>query len=271
MADNTAISMIDSAIDDISRIRSFCQKRRVAQIKVKKHRILIKSITETWFSLYRQNIQTVLANQFLQDIDTKIIALRDLTDRYIAPQRYVKELGLIKDSLVLLRSNCIKTVAQNGYLPSPDFKVLVQDIGMLAILQRRWNETQFCMRGTAHLSATVMMGGLLEALILAKINSLQAIPSKYSTIFMAKASPKDRVGKPIPLKEWTLQHYLDVANELGWISKSAKDVGVVLRDYRNFIHPYKELVYKIHLDERETGILWAVFVSIVQQLIESAK
>jgi hypothetical protein len=44
-----------------------------------------------------------------------------------------------------------------------------------------------------------------------------------------------------------LKDFIDVVHELGWITVSAKDVGAVLRDYRNYIHPQKQLSHNVHL------------------------
>ena len=75
------------------------------------------------------------------------------------------------------------------------------------------------------MAATVMMGGLLEGLLLARVNK----EPNQQHIFTAKNSPKDRkTGNPLPLKDWGLKDYIDVAHELKWITVSAKDVGVVL-------------------------------------------
>jgi len=65
-----------------------------------------------------------------------------------------------------------------------------------------------------------------------------------------------------------LKNYIDVAHELQWISESAKDVGVVLRDYRNFIHPQKELSHGVVLKSDDASILWEVAKSISKQLLK---
>ena len=110
------------------------------------------------------------------------------------------------------------------------------------------------------------MGGLLEALLLARVN----FETNKKPIFTAMAAPKDKAtGNPHPLKEWALKDYIDVAHELGWITKSAKDVGEVLRDYRNYIHPHKEHSHKVKLSTRDGLILWGVAKSIATQVIAS--
>jgi hypothetical protein len=137
---------------------------------------------------------------------------------------------------------------------------------MLGILERRWAETLACQRVGADLAATVMLGGLLEALFLVRINRLTSL----APVFTAAAAPKDKAGKSRPLKEWSLRDYLDVANELGWIRQSAKDVGQVLRDYRNYIHPEKELSHGVTVVAEDTAMFVKVFSSIAEQIIKSA-
>src|SRR5207248_10885167 len=77
-----------------------------------------------------------------------------------------------------------------------------------------------------------------------------------------------RTGNPLPLKDWTLKDYIDVAHELRWITQSARDVGGVLRDYRNYIHPQKELSHGITLVPDDAVVLWEVAKSISKQLLK---
>jgi len=122
-----------------------------------------------------------------------------------------------------------------------------------------------CLDGGASLAATVMMGGLLEGLFLARLNRM---PNR-APAFKAKSAPRDKANKILLLKDWTLKDYIAVAHELGWITQSAKDVGVVLRDYRNFIHPHKEYSHGVTITPDDTAVLWTVFRSIVVQLLRA--
>jgi hypothetical protein len=110
-----------------------------------------------------------------------------------------------------------------------------------------------------------MMGGLLEALLLARINR----ESNKTPIFKTSKAPKDKGGKTRPLNEWMLRGYIDVAHEMGWISQSARDVGDVLRDYRNYIHPYKEISHGVTIQGKDAVVLWEVSKSISRQIIDS--
>ncbi len=69
-----------------------------------------------------------------------------------------------------------------------------------------------------------MMGGLLEALFVARANRL----TDKSRLFKTKATPIDpKTKKALDLWNWTLAAYLDVGYELQWITRSRKDIGVV--------------------------------------------
>jgi hypothetical protein len=49
---------------------------------------------------------------------------------------------------------------------------------------------------------------------------------------------------------------------------AAKDVSVVLRDYRNYIHPQKELSHGVSLTTPDAQILWEIGKSISRQLLK---
>ncbi len=147
---------------------------------------------------------------------------------------------------------------------APDFSTLAGDPVMRGVLERRWVECQRCIAAEAHLAATVMMGGLLEALFVARANRL----ADKSPLFKARATPIDpRTKKPLDLRDWALAAYLDVGYELQWITRSGKDVGVVLRDYRNYVHPEKERSHGVVLGPDDSGMFWEVTKSLIRQVL----
>ena len=89
---------------------------------------------------------------------------------------------------------------------------------MQTILVARWHECIKCIDADVPLAATVMMGGLLEALLLARINR----ETVKRAIFTAKAAPKDHTKKTKPLADWTLKDFIDVVHELGWMTVRQK-------------------------------------------------
>jgi hypothetical protein len=138
---------------------------------------------------------------------------------------------------------------------------------MHAILLARWVECAACLKAEAPLAATVMMGGLLEALLLARINR----ENDKEFIFKARSAPKDGQGKTKQLKDWMLSDYIRVVHEVKWVSVSVKDVGEVLRDYRNFIHPYKQFTHGVHLTPDDAMLFWELSKTIARQVIRSVR
>lgn len=112
-----------------------------------------------------------------------------------------------------------------------------------------------------------MMGGLLEALFVARANKL---PDK-SALVNAASAPKDKsTGKTLNYQEWMLDSYIKVACELNWITESAKDVADVLKEYRNFIHPEKERRHGVVLALNDSSMFWQVTKALARQLLASA-
>ncbi len=188
-----------------------------------------------------------------------------LRSKYFSEIKEIKKkLGRIQAEHVIVLASATTSGLSHTHDVAPTFAPLVSDPKMQAILTRRWQECSICVSSNAPLAATVMMGGLLEGLLLAKINQL----ADKAPVFAAAAAPVDnKTGKKLELKEWSLKNYLDVAYELGWITRTTKDVGAVVRDYRNYIHPQKELSHGIVLGQGDAQMLWEIAKSITIQLL----
>jgi hypothetical protein len=230
---------------------------------------LIKATSFAWFRNHRPIISSALDEAKLRVPDDHFKKGLMLAEKSSTRHSYMTLLKKLGFSLLAVQAELLTSVGTRLSFQldePPDFKPLISDSKMQGILVRRWHETQKCIRGEAPLAAIVMMGGLLEAILLSRLN---AMPDK-SVAFKTKSTPRDgTTNKTLPLRDWTLRNYLDVAHELGWICQSAKDVGVVLRDYRNYIHPAKEYSHGIVITPGDTSVMWPVFVSITQQLIAS--
>ena len=150
---------------------------------------------------------------------------------------------------------------------APDFSPLAGNQEMRGILTRRWNECAKCVKADAHLAAIVMMGGLLEALFVARANKM---PDK-APLTSAASAPKDKAtGKTTNYENWMLDSYIKVGFELKWITESAKDLADTLKEYRNFIHPAKELRYGVTLGINDSSMFWQVTKALARQLLLSA-
>jgi len=268
---NYADEAIYAAILEAERLKRQIAKKNSKQVQGSE-RDIIRATSLTWFKNHRKQLTAALADGDLTEVDGLYKYVMEATHKNVLRSNYVATLKKIGKSLVKLRTdNVIKLSAAPPPTPPtattdkpPDFSSLIKDAQMKTILERRWVECTACLGADAPLAATVMMGGLLEGLLLARVNS----ESNKAAIFTASAAPRDRKGKTLQLKEWTLQNYIAVAHELKWISQPLKDIGEVLRDYRNYIHPQKEFSDKVTLGTGDATLFWEISKNIARQLLK---
>ena len=223
------VGVIDEAVGAVTRLRATLHKATNRQVRNSEERTLVKATAQTWFKNQRPFLATLQNDPAFKVVDQAFASLLEWADQNTTRVKYRELLQTIKAHLVKLRSSSV-LVAPSVEPTRPPFQRLISDPKMLAILERRWTETLACQRVGADLAATVMLGGLLEALFLARINRLTNLA----------------------------------------LRQSAKDVGQVLRDYRNYIHPEKELSHGISVVAEDTAMFVSVFSSIAEQIIKSA-
>jgi hypothetical protein len=146
-------------------------------------------------------------------------------------------------------------------LPPPEFLALKIEPGLGEILSERWNETQKCFDKGAFLAATILMGTMLEGILLAV---LQKFPKEANT---SKAAPIDsKTGKVKYFADWSLSEMINVVHDVGWIDLDVKKFSHSLRDFRNIIHPYQQMLLKTFPDEDTCGISWLVVQAATNDL-----
>jgi hypothetical protein len=262
---------IESALKESQRLRKALLKDSSKQVRSDDEKQVAKATAQSWFHAHRAAITAVLDDGSVKAIDEQFKLLIAATNRATIRAKYISSLKQVEKLLGQLQAEHIVELASYATATAggtadaaPSFSPLVSDSKMQAILINRWNECVTCVDSGAALAAIVMMGGLLEGLLLAKINQL---PDK-SAVFRATSAPRDRTGGPLKLNEWGLKSYMDVAQELRWISKTAKDIGEVVRDYRNYIHPQKELSHGISISPEDARMLWEVAKSVTFQILK---
>src|SRR5207248_2449769 len=98
---------------------------------------------------------------------------------------------------------------------------------------------------------------------------LLAIGVQHPRTFMSSsAAPKDKKGKAKQLSEWTLSELIDVGSSLGLLEIDVAKFSHVLRDFRNYIHPYEQMLHKFHPDQQTVDICWQVFRAAYSQVKE---
>lgn len=270
MAD--ALAAVEAAISEITKARQSVKRGKSKQVSSGDEIDHLKSVAFAWFQSHQPIVKAHPSHPDLSNADLAYRTIMDSTGRYASRSTYVDALRDAKTSLVEIRS----FIAANFHAAPvaitnttndapPNFAPLAADANMQAILQRRWDEVQRCLASKSNLAATVMMGGLLESLLLARINSSR----DKSAVFKAKSASRDKAGKTLTLPEWKLVHMVEVAHELAWITKSAKDVGNVLRDFRNYIHPHKEYTDGVLILDEDARMFWEVTKSITRHVLAS--
>jgi hypothetical protein len=264
------VAALDEAVNSLDRLRKRLTRSTATQVWASEELALAKATAQAWFHSHRPDVEHIKQKDMLRAIDSDYHDLLEMSGRATTRTRYKRHLKQLRRNLISIRPYAADPSNFDNKVESfkdarPDFARLIPDAKMRAILDRRWEETQACLAAGAHLAATVMMGALLEGLLLARVNRL----GSASAVFTASAAPRDKKGTPLPLNKWTLKHYLDVGHELGWLRQSAMDIGVVLRDYRNYIHPAKELSHGVTIEADDSVIFWKVFTSLAEQVISS--
>ncbi len=138
-------------------------------------------------------------------------------------------------------------------------KELDIDEDVIFILESRLKEISNCLI-RAPLATIFLCGSTLEGILF-------GIAKKNLDLFVNTQCASKDEGKNIkPLKEWKLAQLIDVAHELGFLGLDVKKFSHVLRDFRNYIHPYKQLDSKFFPDEYTAKICLQVLKAAINDL-----
>jgi hypothetical protein len=263
-----ATDPLASVLQELTSARKIVAKSTNRQIRNREDRDILSATAFAWFQSHRKRIPATADPDLLEKANAAYRAILDATAKNSAQATYLEAMASAREAVIGLRSSIASTPGGPLVETAPDFSPLVGDATMRNILERRWDECQKCLGAGANLAAIVMMGGLLEALFVARANRM----TNKAALFKARATPLDsKTKKPIDLRDWTLGPYIDVGHELGWITRSGKDVAAVLRDYRNYIHPEKERSHGIVLNPHDSAMLWDVTKNLTRQVLASAQ
>jgi hypothetical protein len=261
---------IESAIAEAERLRRILRKGTGRQVSSDDERRVVRATVLTWFRTHRPAVVAVLNEGLLESVDNQYRSSLAAADKASLRTLHLECLKKIKRELAKLRSDHVVSLSVAPPVQSntpdlpPQFSPLVTDLGMQKILGNRWSECVKCVTADAPLAATVMMGGLLEALLLARINQ----HADKKPVLNAQSAPRDKqTGKTLNLKLWGLRDFIAVAHELQWISAATRDIGNIMRDYRNYIHPQKEHSHGISISNDDARALWEVAKSICRQVL----
>ena len=79
-------------------------------------------------------------------------------------------------------------------------------------------------------------------------------------------SPKNAEGKVKPLHEWSLAQFIDTACDIELLKLDVKKFSHGLRDFRNYIHPYQQMVSGFSPDEHTAKVCFQVLKAALASL-----
>ncbi|MEQ8285697.1 hypothetical protein [Thalassospira sp.] len=134
----------------------------------------------------------------------------------------------------------------------PNIQKLPIETQAVAIIENRLGEARTAMGVGAYLSVIFLCGSVLEAVLL---GAAQKEPSRFNR---ASSSPKAADGGVKRFHEWSLAQFIDVSCEIGLLKPDVKKFSHGLRDFRNYIHPYEQMVSGFTPDEHTAKVCFQV-------------
>ncbi len=148
----------------------------------------------------------------------RLISLFELYYQPVQRSAPIRELAFMSDTQ-------LREIAERDYL----------DLNSKLIPSKQWK------------SSVIMAGSILEAILHDRLSHL-------SRSAPAIASPKAK-GKGADIAKWRLETCIDVSVAIGALPENLeKVIHQTLRDYRNFVHPIKELKEAMECGETEAGL-----------------
>jgi len=140
-----------------------------------------------------------------------------------------------------------------------DLNKLGLDDEIISVLNQRIDEIKKCLKAETPLSVIFLCGSVLEGILL-------GIAIKMPKEFNASPCSPKKDGKVLSFQDWTLANFIDVAHSIKLFGEDVKKFSHVLRDFRNYIHPYQQLASRFEPDEHTAKICWHVLQSAISQI-----
>lgn len=142
----------------------------------------------------------------------------------------------------------------------PNIHKLPVEPQVATIIEARLNEARAALSAQAFLSVIFLCGSVLEGVLL---GAAQKNPAKFNK---SLASPKDAQGKVKPFHEWSLAQFIDTACDVNVLKPDVKKFSHGLRDFRNYIHPYEQMISGFAPDEHTAKVCFQVLKAALASL-----
>jgi hypothetical protein len=134
----------------------------------------------------------------------------------------------------------------------PNIHKLPVEAQVATIIEARLDEARSALAAKAYLSVIFLCGSVLEGVLL---GVAQKNPEKFNR---SSSSAKYPDGKVKPLHEWSLAQFIDAACDVQLLKLNVKKFSHGLRDFRNYIHPYEQMVSGFTPDEHTAKVCFQV-------------
>lgn len=134
----------------------------------------------------------------------------------------------------------------------------IQDADIRDILLRDLKECVIAIATGQNKNATIMAGSIIEALLYAKLTD----KCITSYIISTRSGTTNKA-----LKDMALADLLFVAEQEKLIKPNSIHLSHYVRDYRNFIHPAKEIRSTDNISQENVLIMWSILKRLINELL----
>ena len=135
----------------------------------------------------------------------------------------------------------------------------ISDSAVRNLIVRDVRECVIAIAAKQDKTATILIGSILEAILFASLT--QAGVSSYT--FTSGKQPKTTTVEKMVLIE-----LLTAARERDMISENSFRLSHYIRDYRNVVHPAKELRENKDMSHENVKVMWHVFKQLAKELLK---
>lgn len=155
----------------------------------------------------------------------------------------------------------INALEDIGYTTDVCKKLLqIADPDMRGIIQRDLRECAVAVVARQDKLATIMCGSIVEALVMQKIIERGFLKYDISAISAGKKASS------YPVSEMGLNELLYVADKEKILNRNSYHLGHYIRDYRNIVHPAKEIRMKETVSHENVTTMWSVLCRLIWDL-----
>ncbi len=148
--------------------------------------------------------------------------------------------------------------------PNPKLDTLNIESNLKVILETRLEEVARCFTSCCSLSAVILCGSILEGILL-------SIALQNTSKFVESKSAPLAQGKVKNIMDWRLVDLIQVSYEQQFIDQDIWKFSSIMREYRNYVHPYAQSLSNFSPTLHTAKICYQVVLGTIGQLMDVIK